>query len=479
MSKQRNIVGILAIFITVGLTYWWYYFSLRIELQMEVIGIQGDVEVNGNKPVGENKTFNAHQAVIRVPRNGIFNGKLEDGSYIQITEDSQVTITQARRNKDSHKVRTKFVLDTGQIIRDIPKVETIGDYSSSLITTSVDIGIRGTRYAAIADAKQTSTMLYQGSVVLDSKGEDELTLQQGYGTITEKGKPTQPPSVLPPPPASFTSLLYKRITTRELTLNWQSVAEAKAYLVEVADDSEFRNLVYRKQVSSNQLLITGLPYDANFNWRVSSIDNRGLRGRPSQFSRFHYKYHHNLILSFDGSVSEATQLFEKALRGYSNDPSLIKDIGKYYYRTKQYQKALDYYNRAIAIEPGNDELLLERGRAYRALGKQPEAEKDFNNSLSLKTDSAGAFWNLGNVEADKGKLEDAIQFYYRAVAAQPDHAKAHLSAARAWEKLGRNDKAHRHLMLHLENFPNDTTVQQQYEKLSLGIEATHQGSTSK
>jgi tetratricopeptide (TPR) repeat protein len=479
MTQRTKTTAIIALLLVAAASYWWYFLAARHDLQMEIIGIQGDVTVNGNKLTDEIDSFNADHAVIQVAENGIFNGKLEDGSFIQLTQNSQLTIAQAKRNNNSFKVRTKFVLDTGQIIRDIPKTEAIGDYSSSLITTSVDIGIRGTRYAAIADDQQTRTMLYQGSVSLSSTSNDEIILKQNFGTVTERGKASQPPSELPPPPGSLDNIQADRIITREFDLGWQTVSQANAYLVEIAEDEAFRNLVFRMQVTDNRLTIAGLPYDANFSWRVSTIDNRGLRGQPSRPARFHYKYHHELVKVFNGSPDEASRLFKKALKGYADDIFLIKDIGKYFYRIKQYDKALAYYNRALAIEPENDELLLERGRVFQALGKQPEAEKDFNNSLTIKTDNAEALWSLGNVESDKGKQQGAIEYYYRAIAAQPDHIKAHLSAARAWMALGRTDKAHRHLMLHLENYPQDKAATLEFEQISLDLNKTNQGRTSK
>ena len=465
MNNRSKILSAIAFLLVAVTGYWWYEHAARIDLQMEVLGVQGTVTVNGKALTADNKTFSANMAVIEATEQGIFNGRLEDGSYIQLTEDSHITISQAKRNRNKHKVRTKFVLDTGQVIRDIPKVETIGDYSSSLITTSVDIGIRGTRYAVIADDKTTRTMLYQGAVALTGQAGDELNLQQNFGTVIEKGKPIQPPSELPPPPSMLQILQDQRISTHGLKLGWQGVPVARAYLVEVADDSEFRNLVYRRQVSDTQLEVAGLPHDANFKWRVSSIDKRGLRGKGSIADSFHYKYHHEQIKVFEGDVDTATQLFAKALKGYTDDPILIKDIGKYYYRIGEYQQAISYYNKAIAIEPENDELLLERGRAYRATGQQQQAEKDFNQTLSIKTDSAEAYWSLGNVEADKDNMEDALEYYYRAIAADPAHARAHLSAAHAWKQLGITEKARRHMILHLENFPEDKDTLQQLEQL--------------
>lgn len=445
--------------------YWWYEYAARLDLQMKVIGFQGTVSVNGTTLTEETTRFNAHEAHIEVGPDSVFNGQLEDGSYLQVVEDSKLNIDNARRNKNGFKIRTRFKLDAGQVIRDIPKVEKITDYSSSLITDSVNIGIRGTQYAAIAEDRLTRSMLYRGTVELDSKGIDQVMLSPNTGTVTEQGKASEPPSELPAPPDNIYSFSPERAIARDWGINWNRVVNAQSYLVEIARDEAFRNLVSRKHANGAQLLVSDLPYDAHFYWRVSSVDGRKLRGLPSDSRRVQYKYHHEQIKQLETRMDGADELIAKALRGYPNDIELLKDIGKYYYRIGEYQKAIAYYNRALEIEPDNDALLLERGRAFQAIGQRDKAEEDFNKTISIESMSAEAYWSRGTVEAEKDLHEHAMEDFFRAISIQPDHPRANLSAAAEWFKRGETAKARKHLEMHLEYHPDDQTALNQLSGL--------------
>ena len=463
-SGKLQIAGLALLLLAAGV-YWWIYYAATHDLEMEVIGFQGNITVNGTRLDNSVTRFNAHNAKINVAGDGMFNGKLEDGSYIQLVENSAVHINEARRNKEAFKIRTRFTLDTGQIIRDIPEVETITDYSSSLITDSVNIGIRGTRYAAIADDKITRTMLYHGAVELEKEGHTNLSLKQGYGTVTELNKAPEPPVKLPPPPTNLSSDDGDRIVTRHWNISWEAVAGAHSYHVEVARDKQFRNLVARKKSESNHIVIDDLPYDARFYWRVASVDERKLRGDGSSSGEIDYKYHHEIIRQLNGKSDQISVLIDKALEGYPDDIQLLKDIGKYFYRIKSYQHAIIYYDKALEREPLNNEILLERGRAYQGLGHMEKAEADFDKTLSIKANDAEAYWSLGTVGFTEGRVEDSIEYFYRAIASEPNHQQAHLSAADAWIEIGQPEKARQHLELHLENYPDDQQATQQLKEL--------------
>ena len=57
----------------------------------------------------------------------------------------------------------------------------------------------------------------------------------------------------------------------------------------------------------------------------------------------------------------------------------------------------------------------------------------------------------------QGRLENAIEYYYRAIAVDPNHPDANLSVAKAWGKLGNTGKSYRHMQLHMESRKNDKT----------------------
>jgi tetratricopeptide (TPR) repeat protein len=456
---QRNftIISILLLLVA-GFAYFWWTANAKVHnLSMDVIGYQGEVTVNGKAISKDTRSFNAHEAEISVPEGAIFNAQLSDGSFLQVNENSRLKVIKAQSNRDVSRVETNFKLDAGEIIRNIPKRKGITEYSSSLTTSSVDIGVRGTKYVAVADQDVTKTMVHRGEVVLDSEGYEQVALRENFGTVTYKGKAPQEPVALPSPPELSSPEQGQRIDASEFIVSWQAVNNADSYLIEFARDETFQNVVYRVATADTNFRIDNLPYDANFKWRVASIDGNGLQGQGSSAREINYKYHHQQLNRLDQDKKSA-ELVQLSLAGYEDDPSLLTDIAHYYQQREQYQKSLDYYNKALAKGKDDSQILIGRGSVYSMLGQHKQAQDDFNQVLTIDENNPDAFWRLGEDELMQGQSTSAVDYYFQAIAANPEHANAHLSAARAWTELGKPEKAKKHISLHLENYPDDATA---------------------
>lgn len=455
-SRARNITILCAVITLVAVAIWWWFFSTRYSQTLTVLSHSGTVTVNG-QPLSQDATaFDAHNTQIEVGENATFNGQFSDGSYIQIIENTTLDIPRAQKNRDGSRVQTEFKLDSGEIIRNIPKLKGISNYSSSLTTSAVNVGIRGTRYAAVAENNTTRTMLYHGEVALNADGHPESRLRENFGTITETGKAPQNPVLLPSPPSLTAPQTDHRITSPALLVSWNPVDQAQSYLLELSMDQDFNNVVFRRHSNTADFQIEQLPYDAHFHWRVSSIDRRGLRGHGSAPRTIHYKYHHDQILNLGDTAHKLDALIEKAIKGYPDDTVLLRDIARLYVKAGNHQEALKYYSLAIEQGTASSEILIERGNVYSLLGQGNQAESDFNLALTKEELNPEAFWRLGKVEYKQGNLEASIEYFYRAIAVEPTHSSAHINAARAWLELNQINKAEHHIKLHLENYPNDT-----------------------
>ena len=72
---------------------------------------------------------------------------------------------------------------------------------------------------------------------------------------------------------------------------------------------------------------------------------------------------------------------------------------------RQYQHAIDDFNKAISLKPKDAKLYYNRGIAYDNLGKLKRAIEDFNEAIRLKPDDAlsytnraGAYFMQGNTK---------------------------------------------------------------------------------
>ena len=51
-----------------------------------------------------------------------------------------------------------------------------------------------------------------------------------------------------------------------------------------------------------------------------------------------------------------------------NDAELLAKIGNIYYDTQQFQEAINYYDRALKVDPKNANVRTDRGTAFYYLG---------------------------------------------------------------------------------------------------------------
>jgi tetratricopeptide (TPR) repeat protein len=77
-------------------------------------------------------------------------------------------------------------------------------------------------------------------------------------------------------------------------------------------------------------------------------------------------------------------------------------LGHRYYRNKNFQEALNEYEKAVRAEPQNVEARYWRGRALLNTGQFDPATEDFKTVIKLKPDFPEAYDNLGWLSARRG-----------------------------------------------------------------------------
>lgn len=113
---------------------------------------------------------------------------------------------------------------------------------------------------------------------------------------------------------------------------------------------------------------------------------------------------------------------------------------------QRYADAADAYDRALKLEPDNDELLYARGLAYAESGKVDEAVADLRRVLQAKPDDIEVINALGFTLADANRdLPEAEKLIARAHKAQPKNPAITDSWGWLQYRLGHLDAAHKAL----------------------------------
>jgi tetratricopeptide (TPR) repeat protein len=103
------------------------------------------------------------------------------------------------------------------------------------------------------------------------------------------------------------------------------------------------------------------------------------------------------------------------------------------------------YERALDIDPGHAEALVNLGRLLHESGDTARAAEHYRRALEARPDDSTAAFNLGVALEDLGRRSDAIAAYCHAIATDPGCADAHYNLSRLYEHLGQGAPALRHL----------------------------------
>jgi len=82
---------------------------------------------------------------------------------------------------------------------------------------------------------------------------------------------------------------------------------------------------------------------------------------------------------------------------------------------QDYQRAVELYNCAIALETNDPDLYNGRGNAYYRLFMDTEALEDYERALELDPEYPYAYNNIANIYDIRGNYDDALDYYTRSI----------------------------------------------------------------
>ena len=100
---------------------------------------------------------------------------------------------------------------------------------------------------------------------------------------------------------------------------------------------------------------------------------------------------------------------------------LLRD-GRKAVQSGDYQKGIELFEKSIAIDPNDARVLSELGWALYKSGQIERAEKITRESVKHARDNnvkGASLYNLGRIEEDRGKRDDAAQHYTESLAVRP------------------------------------------------------------
>ena len=144
---------------------------------------------------------------------------------------------------------------------------------------------------------------------------------------------------------------------------------------------------------------------------------------------------------------EALTVYETALaNAFDKDPRkafINNNIGEYWMRLRQWDKASEAFTRALTLQPQFTLASRNLARAHLACGDTEAAEAQLRKTLTLARDSVSMML-LGDLRLARKQYGRAYVWYRRTLAYGPDLPEAHEGMATVLRALGRPDDAGLH-----------------------------------
>ena len=120
----------------------------------------------------------------------------------------------------------------------------------------------------------------------------------------------------------------------------------------------------------------------------------------------------------------------------TDNVSSLTGKGDALYYQEKYDQAIQYYDKALAIDPNDTYALSSKGYALDGLGKYEEAIQYYDKALAIDPNDSNALNGKGYALDGLGNYTESIQYYDKALAIDPNDANALNGKNLTLKKLG-------------------------------------------
>lgn len=142
-----------------------------------------------------------------------------------------------------------------------------------------------------------------------------------------------------------------------------------------------------------------------------------------------------------GEHDKAIEEYNKAIAIDSNFAKAYAKRGLAYYNKDQNDRAIEDFNKAISIDPNYLEAYHNRGSLYYRKGQYDMAIEDYNKAIAIDQNDAFAYINRGYAYERKGQYDSAIKDYNKTIALNPNDALAYNNRGVVYARKGNMDRA--------------------------------------
>ena len=150
---------------------------------------------------------------------------------------------------------------------------------------------------------------------------------------------------------------------------------------------------------------------------------------------------------------QAKLIYEDILKNNSNHFDAIHLLGVIYLQREHFDLALDYLNRAVALNPTFADAVFHRGLTYKMQYKLDQALIDYTKALTLNPTHQNALLESGCIYEAGDLLDKSLTFFEKAIEVNNAFVLARLNKVNVLRRLKRFDEALAEIEITLEMAP--------------------------
>lgn len=202
--------------------------------------------------------------------------------------------------------------------------------------------------------------------------------------------------------------------------------EVFRHVVEIMDE-RLKQAVRVGLIATALLLFGGCRAISRFGESRQSIESRHLSrlGRDA---------------AEQGQWDQAETLFRDALGVSTSDDRAHAGMAESLWQRGERELALGHMEHALRLSADDPKHLLRLGRMYLEVGRLDDADVQSLAALAAERESADAWTLRGDCLSARGKQDEALAAYHRALAMRPDAPGPQLEAAEIYRSQGRYDR---------------------------------------
>jgi tetratricopeptide (TPR) repeat protein len=142
-----------------------------------------------------------------------------------------------------------------------------------------------------------------------------------------------------------------------------------------------------------------------------------------------------------GQLQTAIRLYEEQLQEHPDDLQALEGIAVDLYLGGDFDGALPYQEKVVALDPGNVQTRVELGFNYLNHQNEPQRAATVMAEAAELEPSAKVFTFLAQADIGAGMVDKAEEVLRRAIAAEPAYAHSYVVLIALLEEQGRGDEA--------------------------------------